>query len=532
MPSSRRSSSAADRAERMVSHNRYTSEQKRFFAVHLRLWNQKKISKDEVIERFKKQFNDQKFGYSQYRYLRQEVGRDVEFGAPLLQIQEQNALVTAPRPAPYAQGFPSQQPQTASAPQAFYEDTFSAPVADSSPFLQQQFSSGYDDFPDLKMLAEDGVETTPAPVAPSTLGSTAFMSAQQQQQQYQQQPEATDAFKCSGGGPCTIPLGAPHRHELDGSIVFPNEKAVVGMVAMEKLLVGMDNIDPQINSTNSEPPVSSCSTGSGYTFTTSAPQQDTFTAAPANQNIKNDEENNLFARLEYGSPLLQDPSTEPGTTTGGMKIDSRLTDMVFEDDMFNQICNNTSHGMAGGADAMYRPTSMAAQYPFLQHPAQNPRMPAAKPSDTSFNYTESPTGLPNWSQGNSYHLAPSTQAGITPSPSSWTSQHLGRMNNQQPGVAMTIPRRGVGTGYAPTATRRQQTRDAGFGLDLGAGGMQTAYPPVTIGILPSTPAVAPPSMWSQNESPAGMDSDVGAAAASKASQSFDIQGVGGTGTPQ
>ncbi|EHA54298.1 hypothetical protein MGG_01211 [Pyricularia oryzae 70-15] len=477
MPSSRRSSSAAGRAERMVSHNRYTSEQKRFFAVNVKLWNEKQITKDEVIERFKKKFKDPKFGYSQYRYLRQEVGRDVEFGAPLLQAQEQKALVvTVPQPASCVQGFPHQQPQMAPASQDLHEDKFSAPVADSPPFLQQDFSSGYGDFPDLEMLLENDAETIPAAsVLPSTRGSTCLMPAQQQGQQHQhqhqqqQQPAATDVFECTGGGPCTLPVGAPHRHEPNGSIVFPNEKAIVGMIAMEKMLMGLDSIDPQILSTQSEPPVGSCVSGSDYTFTRTTSQQVPFTTAPDIPNMKTDDDR-IFAGFEYESPVLQDPSTDLGTTTGGINIDPSLTDTMFDYDMSNQIYNSTSQGTAGGTDSI-------------------------------------PGGLTNWSQASSYHLGPSNQAGIA-SPSRWTSQQLARRVIRQPVAAMTIPRR-------PAMARQQQNMDAGFGFGLGVGGMQMAYSPSTTGVVPS--------MWPQNRSPA---------MASKSSQGFDIKGAGGAGTPQ
>ncbi|ELQ43017.1 hypothetical protein M0657_002225 [Pyricularia oryzae] len=509
MPSSRRSSSAAGRAERMVSHNRYTSEQKRFFAVNLKLWNEKQITKDEVIERFKKKFKDPKFGYSQYRYLRQEVGRDVEFGAPLLQAQEQKALVvTVPQPASCVQGFPHQQPQMAPASQDLHEDKFSAPVADSPPFLQQDFSSGYGDFPDLEMLLENDAETIPAAsVLPSTRGSTCLMPAQQQGQQHQhqhqqqQQPAATDVFECTGGGPCTLPVGAPHRHEPNGSIVFPNEKAIVGMIAMEKMLMGLDSIDPQILSTQSEPPVGSCVSGSDYTFTRTTSQQVPFTTAPDIPNMKTDDDR-IFAGFEYESPVLQDPSTDLGTTTGGINIDPSLTDTMFDYDMSNQIYNSTSQGTAGGTDSMYLPTSMGSEYPH-----RNPWLSTTNTSDSNFHYNTSPGGLTNWSQASSYHLGPSNQAGIA-SPSRWTSQQLARRVIRQPVAAMTIPRR-------PAMARQQQNMDAGFGFGLGVGGMQMAYSPSTTGVVPS--------MWPQNRSPA---------MASKSSQGFDIKGAGGAGTPQ
>ncbi|TLS28011.1 hypothetical protein PpBr36_00707 [Pyricularia pennisetigena] len=531
MPSSRRPSSAAaaDRAERMVSHNRYTSEQKRFFAVNLKLWNQKLISKDEVIKRFREKFNDQKFGYSQYRYLRQEVGRDVEFGAPLLQIQEQNALMTVPQTATYTQSFSYQQPQTVSVPQDSYEDTFPAPVADSSPFLQQDFLSGYGDFADLKLLLGDDAEAAPATVIPTPQSPFPLMPAQQQQQQqYQQQPDATDAFECTGGGSCTIPLGAPHKHELNGSIVFPNEKVVVSMIAMEKILMETDNMDQEVDGTKSETLVSSCASGPAYAFTASTSQQDTFTATPATQNIKTNG-NSISAGFEYESPLLQNLSPDLGTITGAVDLDSSLTDMVFDDDMLNQLCNGTGQGMAGGTDAMYLPTSMATQYPFLQLPARNPWMSTAGPPDSGFNYTTTtPTGLPNWSQAGSHHFAPSTQpGGNTASPSRWTPQQLSRMTPQQPAAAMAIPRRGIGASYAPAATRQQQTREAGFGLDLGVGGMQTAYSPSTTGIVP-------PSLWPGNASPAVVNADLGAATrVPNTSRCFDTNSAaGGSDTPQ
>ncbi|KAI6370238.1 hypothetical protein MCOR25_004232 [Pyricularia grisea] len=520
MTSPRRSSSATGSAERMVSHNRYTDEQKRFFAIHLKLWSQKQISKDEVIKRFQEKFKDPRFGYSQYRYLRQEVGRDVEFGAPLLQIHEQNTLITAPQPASYVQSFPYQQQQTASAPQGSYEDQFAGPVTDSSPLPQQDFSGGYDDFPDLELLLEDGAQAPPAAaVLTSTRGFAAFVPSQHQQQQYRQQPDATDAFKCSGGGPCTIPLGAPHRHELNGSIVFPNEKAIAGMLATEKILMGVDNMRQEIDGTNSKPPVSSSATG--YPFTATTTLRSNYAAVPATRDIKS---NSIFAGFEYESPHLQDQSTSLGTTTGRMNLDSNQTDMVFDDDMLNQLCNDTtSQGTTRGTDSMYLPTTMATQYPFFELPTRDPWMPTNNPPDSSLNYAiTNPTGLPNLTQASSYHHAPRIQAGMTASPSDWRNQQLGRMTTQQPVAAMTIPHRGVGSSHASTGARQLQNRNTGFGFDMGAGGMQTAY-------SPSTTAVVPQSMWPQNASPTVIDPDLTVAATSEPSQCFDTKGAGESG---